>query len=518
MSISLRPQCLIICILLAGLVSVSDCSIYYIVSRESSPCPLNHTCFTLTEISSNASLFLGTNVTLTLLPGNHSLQSNLFVSNASAFTINSYSETDTTSIMCGRQVVLGICNVDTVQVSTMRFCGCGGIFVSGVSTFMLSNSTLESFVGRKALVLDDTTSASIRKCVFQFNNHGSGNIMSFTNSTLEWNIAGVMHLKHSRATISQSTFNNNRVVLSGSDADSAVVSLDASRVNFIDNNTLVDNSFGSLLAYDSTIEYSGYTTITNCTAKSSGSQGATLYRGGAIRAYSSHVTFKGSAHFSLNRAQYGGALFAVKSTIVMNSSTTTLAQPRIALFNNTATNAGGGIYLHHSILNIISGTCFLSGNIARGMGGGIYALNSEIRVESTTNFSLTLTENKAKLGGGLYLEGTSKVVVVTLTCSIVFNGNRAEKGRAVYVDDYSKVGTCATTTTNVSPASECFICASGSPDPEPHDNTTNSILFYDNIAEVSGSNLFGGLLDRCVAGEANAITSPCTYVYQELKQ
>ena len=74
---------------------------------------------------------------------------------------------------------------------------------------------------------------------------------------------------------------------------------------------------------------------------------------------------------------------------------------------------------------------------------------------------------------------------------VIFSGNQASHGGAVYVADNTNSGACL-------PNIECFIqtLALHSFATPPID--TENVYFSGNIATGKGSNLFGGLLDRCV--------------------
>jgi predicted outer membrane repeat protein len=87
------------------------------------------------------------------------------------------------------------------------------------------------------------------------------------------------------------------------------------------------------------------------------------------------------------------------------------------------------------------------------------------------------------------------------TCSLLFISNLAkEHGGAVYVADETDSGICNATVA-YSSASECFLQAIilSNGRMEQGVVSINSILvkFLNNHAKSSGSNLFGGLLDRC---------------------
>ena len=305
----------------------------------------------------------------------------------------------------------------------------------------------------------------------------------------------------------------NNVTVANNEADLSVIALYSSSAEFVNFNTFVDNQ-GSLLAHNSSIRFKGETIFQNCTtAGSKHFQDIALQEGGALSAYSSHVIFQGRTVFIHNAAIYGGALFAVESVVLLQSSNLFLNQSfptfspqysNIIMNNNTAINNGGGIYLHHSTFNIKDGSCHVTGNTAFYKGGGIHAINSDVRLESSNNNViglLVLAENQAQMGGGVFMQDNSKLSldIYISKISIRLIGNVADYGAAIFVDDNSTFETCSTTPTNITPASECFfrITNTYSTQSRANDALVKSIVFQNNYAKYGGNNLFGGLLDRC---------------------
>ena len=173
--------------------------------------------------------------------------------------------------------------------------------------------------------------------------------------------------------------------------------------------------------------------------------------------------------------------------------------------NNTAMTVngnGGGISLKKSRLEI-RGNCQIVNNSAL-RGGGIYASSSTIAVYQPGN--LQLTNNSAQLGGGAYLEVNPELYILenrqfylNQSCCLNFTGNHASSGGALYVADDTDTGSC-------SDNNECFIqtldfhpILIG-----PYERNTMSrkmVHFSRNTATRKGSNLFGGLLDRCIPSQ-----------------
>ena len=133
-----------------------------------------------------------------------------------------------------------------------------------------------------------------------------------------------------------------------------------------------------------------------------------------------------------------------------------------------------------------------------------------------TGTRMNFTNNSAKRGGGLSLEANAKLYILKydriaflyepdktlLMCdtnTTIFTANSADYGRAVYVDDDSNSGTCAS-----DPKTECFfqvLALYESIFLGSQYIKTQSIYFSQNHANISGSTLYGGLLDRCAVSQ-----------------
>ena len=221
------------------------------------------------------------------------------------------------------------------------------------------------------------------------------------------------------------------------------------------------------------------------------------------------------AHFFNNRARNGGAILATESTITMFGETT--------IANNMATMAngsGGGISLKQSCLDIRE-ECQIVNNVAT-RGGGIHASSSTIVVHPSG--TLRITSNTAKLGGGIYLKVNPKLYILKngpdLTGDIInddarnyliIDGNHANYGGALYVADDTNSGACLSD-------NECFIqklalyISSNYSLFTLNSEYTVSIRFSKNTAIVQGSDLFGGLLDRCIPSPFAEYSKP-NYLY-----
>lgn len=217
-----------------------------------------------------------------------------------------------------------------------------------------------------------------------------------------------------------------------------------------------------------------------------------MQKKGAIMSYQSNIIFMGKKSLLHNAVGQGGAIFASESTIMIHGE--------VIIANNTAKNSsGGGIYLQHSKLEI-RGKCVISNNHAMLSGGGIFASSSSIIIDQFKYGALQIINNSAKFeGGGVYLEINPTLTLVKAYIDAIadqltfFIDNHASYGGAIYVADDTSSIPC-------SPKQECFIqlIFAYKPLSLGITNSMVNIYFSSNVAGAFGSNLFGGLLDRCI--------------------
>ena len=261
-------------------------------------------------------------------------------------------------------------------------------------------------------------------------------------------------------------------------------------------NSKFDHNVGSIYTFNSNLNFSGNSKLKNSTEPFIAGNESTSQEGGVITSFQSTVTFteiSETNNILSCQARDGGAILAIESTIIMHGETT-IANNNLITFANSR---GGGISLIQSHLEI-KGKCNLVNNSAV-RGGGIHATSSTVAVY--TPGTLQIINNYAELGGGMNLELNSKLYVLkseafftifTNRCFLNFTDNHANYGGAVYVEDSTNPGSCSSD-------SECFIQTLALHRYQyTYDNPeTVNILFSKNTISEQGSDLFGGLLDRC---------------------
>ena len=245
--------------------------------------------------------------------------------------------------------------------------------------------------------------------------------------------------------------------------------------------------------------------------------------GGAITLFQSSAFFDGTCRLEHNHAENGGAILSSESKIYLNGDVT--------IGYSIATRNGGGVYLSSSEsdlncqqMSFKIATLVLFSNIAMHKGGGIHAISSIIKISSkytyTTGVKVYFTKNIAGKDGGLSLESNAKFYILKFDFVVlqsgwdktvaVFKANAANYGGAVYVDDDTNSGTCVHF-----PRTECFFQALAIHSIEIEYLNTRSLYFSQNHVTISGSTLYGGLLDRCAVSQFAEVRNKLSYIYIE---
>ena len=395
----------------------------------------------------------------------------------------------------------------------------GGIMHTdyGSSSFFISSShftynTAHSY-GGVMYTYYGNSSFNVSSSTFTYNNASYGGVLfssfgdsfiiitsskfSFNNASYSGGVMFTVSNTYMAITSSNFSFSN---ATAGGVIYTIGASFNISSTNFISNNA---NSGGVIYTRSEayTIFISSFTiSSSNFKLNNASSDGGVIYTSGDSSFIISRSNF--TSNFALLN---GGVIASVESTVKFS------IESAILFLNNKATN-GGVIFAIDSTVAIlyiikqqshieISRECLLVDNSAV-RGGGIHATSSVVSVYQPG--TLQLVNNTAEHGGGMYLQVNSKLnVFKTTTVStlsltkpyyISFIGNNATFGGGIFVADDTSSQSCLS-------GKECFlqsILLNQENTGPNNDINTNSIQFLDNTAESEqGSDLFGGLLDRC---------------------
>ena len=334
--------------------------------------------------------------------------------------------------------------------------------------------------------------------------------------------------------INQSSVSINRDYYSSNDAKFCSTLFQADKTLQLHNTTFVDNK-----GFDSDRVYT--IQLTNV-------QGycGNLFISrniGSLYLFYSRINFTDSILLTDNTGKAGGALSLVQGLAWFEP----LSTP--CIMGNTASN-GAGVFLFQSELRVSTSFMRVNNNTANVSGGGIYGYQSQIIVDITNSSETTRNEgsdsvlfsyNSAVIeGGGLsavatslnifggsvkfianvavrggaiaLLEGsniknlktTEEIFAEANFIELVLSNNTAQYGGAIYVADGTNSGVlCKQSTTDRFQSistEECFVQTLGLyflSSPRYRQFNYMNLFFEFNMGTIAGSDIFGGLLDRC---------------------
>ena len=372
------PSLALTLLLLSAIQSVCFTqSTYYIKPTPDTPCPAEP-CLTLSEYAQGH--FLTSNTTLIFLPGNHSLDRDIAVTNVTRFVMLGDSTDDpdiTTRIACTSPAGFVFQDISEVQVHLMEVNSCGNnehsaMLVSSVTQLQIINSTFHD--SRNTSLSAVNSNLSIYGARFE-GSSSTGLLLS--NSTVE--LDGCTDF-----------YSNNQ---SGINAvESTIIFMGT--ITFAYNSAM---NGGEISAIDSSISGSGDVACINNTAVS---------EGGGMYLEGSNMNNEGSIRFSGNFAGAHGGGIAVRQSDIHFCSTATL---------NSATT-GSGVGLVNSTLKSLT-EIYITNNTASNAGGGLFGTNSILAIKGSASFE----GNEATFGGGVFIE----LGIVNMEGSIVFSDNFA---------------------------------------------------------------------------------------------
>ena len=417
-------------------------------------CP-TQPCQTLSEYAQDPGQYFNeTNLILQFLPGTHTLNVNLIITNICRLEI--HGAVLPTRIVCDSRVGFAFSNIYKVKIDGLVFVSCstsGMVRVSGTSTRHTTYYGLHFQSVQMAEIIDCTLQDSygsalavVDSDVALKGNNFLNNCRLCSNGRCDYQsticYGGGVFVQRSNLSISgNSTFSGNSALRGG-----GVSAMYSSNVSISGNTTFSSNSAsagGGVSAWDSSNMYiSGNTTFSGNSAR--------VYAGGGVHARdSSNVYISGNTTLSGNSARkHGGGVHARYGSNVYISGNTIFS-------GNSASSDGGGVSARDRSNVYISGNTIFSGNSASGNGGGVSAQNSGVGIsrnstftanragfkggsiymlESHTGISGTgmLSDNVAQLdGGGIYAEGSNLNFSAILTIS----NNTAQIGGGIYSDN-----------------------------------------------------------------------------------
>ena len=340
----------------------STCSIVHTVYITPSPnihCP-HEPCPTLEQVASNPNSYFGfdINVTLSLsfLPGNHSLDRELSLSYTNVSMAKGTQGSGTVFIECGsRTGRFSISNATSAGIQDLHFIGCGGNSVSQVKQFVVIETIFQGVEDRgTALVLNGVTNSIIVRCSFVRNTYGSlikhhdlpGNHGTFNHHSLKRNtnppptIGGALYTVYSHVTIVSSKF-----TLNSADFGGALCAL-------YSHLHIIGSTYSYNKAKNSGVMFTSRSLV--IIDNSIFSRNAAINYCGVVTTHNDLFSISGTMFTDNTAGDDIGVIGMEESLLCITNSTFT---------NNTAGRACGVIYVVQSSLNITS--CICTNNSAR---------------------------------------------------------------------------------------------------------------------------------------------------------
>ena len=528
------------------------------ITSSDSSC-LVGSCLTLQTLAAKTSQYTKTNSSLLLifLPGNHTISSDLSLSDMDQLTmLPSHGSKPFVQCEGDSSGLFVLNNINVLLIQNLKFVGCTGIKINMVrKVTVFACDFLLSGAGKNSMLNITKSSAEIDTSSFralsivpvtEFENYGGDNhtnnsclaLAYFRNSTvvvrhsmftdIRRNL--IMNARHSSVNITNSTLNKNfgtfyfgkttvhfiNTNMTENTPTSLMILLLFNSFGYVTNGSILNNR-GSVVFRYSNVAFSGMNMIhKNQVCRES--NGSISNIESIITSIYSTIHIYGSTIFIENHSQMsGGAIHALGSDLNVTGS--------LIIFNNTADYGGGGAYFYLTDVDCY-GNCNFTKNSASQTGGGLHMVSTTISLRAGWSHQqitqrksmLIIDENEAMYGGGLYLEIDSRINVVNdgdFHYKIFFHGNKATKsGGGIFVNDKTYPGICGSaSTTYYQTKTECFFQSYEGDRGITQHRRTNSIQhihFTNNSAEI-GSILYGGLLDRCSLNRVSDTIMTCGY-------
>ena len=360
-------------LLLFLLGSCSAQSTYYVTPTPDTPCP-GEPCHTLSEyVAGQYFNNLPVNTAMDFLPGNHTLEQTISVTNLTWLTLHGDSSSlpeVTSRIKCTWPAGFVFTNISELYINALAFTSCG--HHNGAAVHILSIQ------------------------------HSNISYCSFHNSVNADSYGGALYIHNSYVILTVSEFQHNTAKVRGAlTAESITLNLTE---NTFQNNP-ADSAGGAVY-----VEYSTLTLTENTFQNNSADS-----VGGAVCVLNSTLNLTENT-FQNNPADYGGAVYVLYDTLNLTENT---------FQNNSAYSDGGAVYVLYSTLNLTKNT--YQNNSANSNGGAVYAEYG----------TLNLTENEFQNNSADSSGGAVCILNSTLNLTEnTFQNNSADfNGGAVYVQN-----------------------------------------------------------------------------------
>ncbi len=485
------------------------------------------------------------------------IKSNSTLINNTEFNYNSARNGGAVEVVSGT-VVITWCNFTNNKASLFGgaiSAGSGNVFISDSeltnNSANYSGGAIYVYSGSASISNSDLTnnSADYGGAIYVYSGSVSISNSELTNNSADSNggaiivISGSVYISNSELTNNSADYAGGAIIVDSGNvyiSDSELTNNSAKESGVIRafrsstliiNNTDITNNIGSLNISQSKVTFTGMNIVSN---------------NGPIYALNSRVEFNGSTTLSNNRGMLGGAISADQSEIYINTegviitnntatsggaiflrSSTLFVNEPVKIYHNTAQD-GGGIYAYSSriefqpLVSMVDAggdplppnkSSEITDNIAENNGGGIYAVSSTIEL---TQSYVNIDSNTATTsGGGVYLQQSSKLYLFKKDeefqwtpdqyVKLLINNNLAQYGGGIFVADDTQRSACgggATETDDTSTIlADCFIQTINLYQLDVKNPNYFNTFMTNNVANQSGADIYGGLLDRCTISQ-----------------
>ena len=365
--------------------------------------------------------------------------------------------------------------------------------------------------------------------------HMATSVLLLSNTTLSYNTVknkGVINAQ-------DSTIESRDLNIIGNYGKMSIVHLVRCNATFSDMTTFKTNT-ASFMVINCNVTFKGSNNIFEgnfCDEWCSNRKNWKVGRG-AITTIRSRIDFQKQTTFKDNHSKNrGGGIYAVESFVTLHGD--------VSVEFNQAEYSGGGVYLYRSTLSC-KGNLYITGNEvvqSEGLGGGVHAISSSIQIRGHRESfdrdwfdrkltmvqirnkypqnTLTFNRNHAKYGGGMCFESYSKLYIIGVRTVVRFENNTALLGGAIFVNYNETKSICASKDFKMLNAKseyffqQLYYIKDGYK--KSYLYRVTSIQFEGNLANHTGSILFGGLLDRCTVSLFQMPTMNSTLRLAQLK-
>ena len=432
-------QSVTITLLLSSLISVMA-ETYYVTPNSTTPCPQGgEPCLTISQYATKPSNYFASNVSLILLPGNHSLEVDLRIRKLTNLKL-SVQTTSNTSLMeslltltdvnvrCNPPASFAFQEIVQIEMNGIDFFECTSIHVTSMDQFTLDSC---NFYGEgrdgTGLVLSGIVVGTIISSSFHLhtgietavnnNTVTTGGAMSVTNGSnisihgcwFEGNVAemgGAIYSEESSLGLYNSTFHNNGIITTDS-ANGSVISAIFSTV-IVHNSTFTKNHVvANYFVYGGAM-YTYYSVVTVTNSKFSNNDVTSKFVGYSAALYCEsseviicHSTFNKNSLFSANYS-LGGAVYSTFSSVTLNNNTFT--DNSVFAYNHNG--FGGAACSVNDVAIAIHQNRFYNNRVTGivAYGGAVYGSNSTMKTSNSTFTGNSVTAHQNGYGGAAECE------------------------------------------------------------------------------------------------------------------